>query len=866
MDVTKTTTADTITLRSDGTEVSDDYSSKPASLPEQLYSDIIDRSDHSIKDFLSRYAIITQGAWLSSQNRGDTLATVVLPKDLLNGVYNITQNTRKVDGFVGIKARVRVRLEVNSQAFQAGCLLLNFLPYSEYMQSHSQWINGFTTNPVAATGCPHVIMNLANTTSMEFCTPYISPYLYANLVTGQGSFGSVTVSVLSPLASSAAATIYYTLWARFEDIELVYPTPAPLVDGTGWAQVGEELQQMENSGVIASGNGIPPSTFSSTVGQVGRAIATSLPLWGLGFLSVPVAIFSNTCEAVLKWCGFSKPTVQAPVTRVLQSPARFFLNSDGSDTSHKLGLSAANELQTFSGFAGTDSDEMRLDLIAAHPCYFTSFNLTTAQIPDQSIFLRPVSPLWAAEFTARGTNAYAQTVQLPLCAKVASMFSMWRGDLIYTFRFVKTQFHSGRVRISYLPYAYANSNTIANMPAYAFTEELDLASATDFTFKVPYTAVRPWMQTIFDPATAIASGDARNCATGSIQVSVINPLVAASTVSSTVECLVFVSMANAQFAGPIFPTILPYNIPNVAQVGGETTKPSSIMTTSSPRMTVLPYAACTGEVVLSLRQMLKRFHRVSTVTTNAIANSSTALGASGNGFVVYPWAPVIPPVGAFTVDAAGAMTPKYFNTYATNTINYPDLYSNAYCMYGFFRGAMRFKILIEKPGANYNASSPIYIYIDNYIAPNTDNYSPPMQLNANPGATNLGSGPIQPFFDLPATTSGTLKTSFPYQPNLAQSKLVVYPDKEGVIEFEVPFHSTGHMVPTNYGQNNPTNARSLFYPFPIVTIQGSTTTGGVGTLVGTTFEVFRAVGDDFSFGALLGAPPHARWLSAVDPK
>jgi len=875
IDVTKSTVTDTITLRSDGTEVADDYTARPADLPRMLYSEVISPKEHTIKDFLGRYAIIVQGSWSSSQNQGVSLATLVFPKDLLNNVYDITQNTKKVDGFVGMKARVRVRMEVNSQAFQAGCLLLNYIPYSEYMQSHTQWINGSTTNPIAATGCPHVILNLANTTSMEFCTPYIAPYLYANLVTGQGSFGTVTVSVLSPLASSAASTIYWTIWARFEDIELVYPTPAPLVAGTGWAQAGEELQQMETSGVIASSS-MPSNTVSATVGQVGRAIATSLPLWGLGFLSVPVAIFSNTCEAVLKWCGFSKPTVQAPVMRVLQSPARFFLNSDGSDTSHKLGLSAANELQTFSGFAGTDSDEMRLDHIASHPCYFTQFTYTTTQEPDQSIFLRPVSPMWTADFAVPASNAYAAKVELPLCAKVATFFSLWRGDMVYTFRFVKTQFHSGRVRVSFLPYSYADSATVMNMPAYAYTEEIDLSSASDFTFVVPYTSVRPWLQTIYDPQTAIASGDARNCASGSIQVSVINPLVAASTVSSTVSVLVFVSMRNAQFACPVFPTILPYDIPNVAQIGaaeigGERTKPSSQATVSSPNMTVLPYSTCTGEVSLSFRQLLKRFQRVATITTGAIASTDVKLGTSGNGFVIYPWAPVIPQVGPFNVNTAGAMTPTYDNSYTAGgtvkaIVNYPDLYSALYAMYGFFRGSMRYKILVEKPGTFYAASSPIYVYINNYIAPASGNSSPPMQPSTAVATTNLGTGPIQPIFDIPATTVGTLKTSFAYQPTLAQSRLVVYPDKEGVVEFEVPFHATGHMVPTNYGVNNPTNARSIFYPFPIVTIQGSTTAAGKGTLVGTTFEVFRAVGDDFSFGALLGSPPHAHWTSTVNPK
>jgi len=307
-----------------------------------MYDDIGEKTTHSIPDFLSRYVIISQGTWQSSSTPGAVLVNMTFPKQLFNtGAYSVTQNINKLDGFVGLKAKVRVRIEVNSQPFQAGMLLLHYLPYSEYMQSHTQWFaTNTSTDLVASTGCPHVIMNLANTTSMEFCTPYISPYLFFNLPTGQGSFGNVVISVLSPLSSSAASTASYTVWARFEDIDLRYPTDAPLT--TNFAQIGTELSTMESRG-----------TISSTVGAVGRAASAVLPWVGLGWLSSPVASLASGAESVLKMLGFSKPVVEAPVTRIKNSPTQYFFNHDGADTSHKLGLSAANALTQYSGWAGT---------------------------------------------------------------------------------------------------------------------------------------------------------------------------------------------------------------------------------------------------------------------------------------------------------------------------------------------------------------------------------------------------------------------------------------------------------------------------------------------------------------------------------
>lgn len=841
-----------------------------ADLPTMMYDDIGEKQTHSITDFLSRYTIIFQGTWAAGA-RGTVLANMTFPKQLFNtGTYSVTQNINKLEGFVGLKARVRIRIEVNSQPFQAGALMIHYVPYSEYMNSHTQWYSTTSvTDPIAASGCAHVVMNLANTTSMEFCTPFISPYLFFNLPTGQGSFGNVVVSVLSPLVSQAASTANFTIWAKFEDIDLRFPTDAPLT--TQYAQIGTELSKMESRG-----------TISSTVGSVGRAISSVLPWVGLGWLSTPVASLADGAESTLKHLGYSKPAVEAPVTRVKQSPTQYFLNHDGSDTTHKLGLSAENALTQYSGWAGTDIDEMRLDYMASRPCFMTSFSWGS-QIADASLFLQPVSPMWTQQVSTNVANAYARVTSMPLCARVASMFSCWRGTMVYRFHVVKTQFHSGRLRISFRPYVYVDNSTIQNMPAFAYTEEIDLSSGSDFTFEVPFVSVRPWLHTYYDVKTSLVSGDARNSASGVVQVSVINPLVAPATVSTAVDILVFAYMKDAQFAAPIRPPIVPFNIPNVAQIG----KPRIVPTTQTSDsvnfsdLSLVPYAACMGEVISSTRQLLKRFSLVARVTLGATFPPTALLpGSSCNGIVIYPWAPVIPQGGTIAVAASGVQTPAYSNQYQfnsggsqTNIFQFPDLYSQVYPLFAFFRGSIRYKVAIIYPGANYNATYPVYIYINNIVNPALETWSPPMSItpsiNSTP-ASNLGTGPIQPLIDLPVQTAGTLKTNFAYQPGLAESRMLVFPDKEGFIEFEVPFHASGPFCPTNYGQNTATNSRSIFTPFPTVTITGtSNPTGGAAStpsLAGASLEIFRAVGDDFSFGGLLGCPPHAIWYSANPPQ
>lgn len=864
-------TTDTITLRDDGSTAVDNYVSREADLPAIMYDSITETDEHTIKDFLGRMVIIDQGTWSSTQTAGATLANLTFPSALFKtGSTNYNQNVNKLDGFAAMKAKVRVRIEVNSQPFQAGALLLHYVPYSEYMKSHAKWYTNTTTDLVAASGCPHVVMNLANTASMAFVTPYISPYLFYNLPQGQGSFGNVVISVLAPLSSASANSCNYTIWAAFEDVELRYPTDAPL--STVYAQVGKEIQRMEGRGSI-----------SGVVRSVGTAVSDVLPWVGLGWLSEPARFLTDAGESVLKMLGFSKPSVEAPVTRVKQSPMQYFLNADGADTSHKLGLSAANALATLPGWAGTDEDEMRLDYICSRPNYYNKFTWTTESTADTSLYIQANSPLWTQSLDALAAGNYAQTVSLPLIAKVASQFGTWRGTMVYTFHVVKTQFHSGRLRVSFRPFSYpagaaASDVQFVNQPGYAYTDEIDLSSGTTFTFEVPFVSVRPWMHCYYDAKTAYPGGDIRNSATGIVQLSVINPLVAASTVNSSVDILVFVSMKDAQFASPVNSSYLPFGIPNVAQIGRARivpTKQSSDQMSERSELSMLPYAVCMGENVTSVRQLLKRYSYLGRVSPSVLAATATQMGSSGRGFVIFPWAPVTPQNGAIS-NTLGVQTPKFISTYktvsgaATTTIaQYVDTYSQFYPLYAFFRGSMRFKVVVAVKGPNYDASLPINVYIHLTNPASAGNMNPIMSSVVADGAgasSSLGSGPLQCLFDTPiATGAGLTKVGFAYQPELGAYKCAVIPGFEGAIEFEVPFHCTGHMVPTNYGIFDQTSARSIFFPFPIVSIVGSTTSVGVPILSKCEFDVYRAVGDDFSFGGLIGSPQHALWQSTIDP-
>lgn len=853
MTTTIATTADTVVMRDDGTVTTDTYSTTDTIVAPNLLKCCGPKHERDIKDFLKRPVILSQGVWDQTSSEGKELWSANFPSAIINSTYK--QNFEKVRGFVGIRARVKITVQVNSDPSQSGLAVLSFFPYSEYIPQHSNWFYKSlpnsaptTADMVAVTALSHTKINLANQTGTEMVVPYISPYIYVNLVTGQGTFGKISLNSLIAVASGGTQTVNFTVWGSLIDVELEWPTDAPIT--TKWAQIGTELEDMESKG-----------TISSIVGRAGGVIADTLPYVGMGWLSKPVSLFSTAASNVLRLFGFSKPTIQAPVTRVLQAPARNFLNADGSDTTHMLGLSAGNELQTMTGLAGTDEDEMQLSYVAARSAYFNTFDWLDTNKADDAIAQFDLTPYAMGITSAFAASKKGFVDRLTPAARVSSFFALWRGDLVFTFHLAKTQMHSGRLRVSLRLYNYTLASPELNdNPGFTHTEDLDLSTCSMFRVRVPFTAVRPWLCTEYE-RESIAGADLWNNSMGLLQIAVLNPLVGPSIVSKTVKVAVFGHMESASFAGPLDSTVLPYGLPaevvalttkvrkakedpivqsreieyvplRTAQMGlVEVVKSDSETTAHKPSLQIAPSSMCAGEMITSFRQLLKRNTLVRTLPLAARAATATVDGATGNCVTIKPWAPV--PVATGNVTATAP------------ELNKTDLFSAIMPMYAFCRGGMRIKVVVDVPVTDFKYNVPITVFV---------NYDLSKKVAAIPKGTNAGDWPVYQTDDIPKTGTGGLV----YQPGFAEVRTPIFLNFEGVAEFQVPYLSTGHMTGTRYGTSTVPDRRTSKTPIPLVTLYHP-------SFNGSTISVYRSVADDFSFAGLLGSPQVIDFLYSKAP-
>lgn len=760
-----------------------------------------DGRSHNIISFLERPIMMVTAAWPTTTERGTILQAFELPWDMLfKDMYKT-----KVDRFYGFRADCEIRVQVNSQPFQAGRLLLSWIPGFRYLGNKQQYYSSTTTSLAAnvkylppITGSPHIDLDLSTCTEATMCVPYISPYSFSELTNGIGSMGRFQLVVYSPLSDTQTGTVDYTIFMNFKNIQLRYPTGLPL---TATAQIGSEaVEEAGGAGII-----------TSTASAISTALGAVADIPGVSQFAQPALWVSKNIADVARQFGWSKPTsIEAPHVTKLSS-TRFMANSDGVDTSHVLSLLSDNSLETDASLFRTNVDEMALSHVARTQTFYTRFAWSTTAAAGSVLFSAPITPNFY-----RYTISAAQYAPTTL-AYTSAAFRQWRGGINFNFKFVKTKFHSGRVRIIYVPGDYSTGASLpANFDIDAnYSTVVDLRSDTDVEFNVPYVAIQQWLLVDNDyPGTARTNF----YSTGTIYMVVLNELRAVSAVASSIDVITEVGAASDfELSIPRLPSIYPSDAtfpppaaatgsvlnrlvrataqvgeaeavmapPEVIQATGAVTAP--LTSKEFNGTTYVGGAITVGEKVSSIRQVIKRFHKIYT--------------DAANGNLI---------TGSYQIQPSKVNSPLNSGSTLPRSIDMYDYYSY---LYAFFRGSFRFKVL------------PYDFQI--YAA--RVRLLPEQLITSGPSPVGFVNSLLPEYY-----TAADV-----YMPR----------NIEGVFEFQVPHYSRYPILPIIAGGN----ISSDLYQRNFTEIDLSTSNTNV-LLDRTKISVYRAVGDDFSFNHLIGPP------------
>lgn len=775
------------------------------SIPAALKRGIQEDREHSIKNFLHRPLRIEDGVWSSTSAAGHVLTSFELPKDVFsNSLYQ-----QKLQGFLGFRAGATIRVQLNAQRFQQGRLLLVYIPQGQI----NQWRTALSLQSLTLmTQLPRVEIDCSTNTAAELSVPYMSTTTHYNLLDYTGPLGKFYLVVYSPLISASATSVNYTVWINFDNVELEFPTvtftPQSFVYDRVVPQGPEEDKDGDHRGLISKPLKIA-ADFANNIGEAVPVLsAYTTPIrWVLDIGSKIAAIF-----------GWSKPTDNDKAVKRTIDVFSYSQNIDAVDQSKKVSLFSTNQVDVCPGFAGTDTDEMDIGYVCSIPAFIESFTWNASDSVDTQVFSMNVS---LPTFTNTRTVAKASgnlAVLDPIPATyVANCFRYWRGSITFTFKFIKTEFHSGRLMFYFAP--GTSTSPSSSDIEYLYKETVDIRESNEYTVTVPYVKTTPYAQ--FSDIIGV------------VFLNVLNPLVAPATVNQYINVLLEVS------AGPDFEVAVPndpqyqmmYQVPTTNPQGfdykivpqaldvdeavdnQETQKnlESDPIASSDLNSGFLsPARNCIGERIFSLRALLKRYCRWFELDVNAI----TADGV--NHLWICP-TDITPNI---FVTGSDPTTYSVYTSLTNSNCNFSmDYYTYFGSMYQYFRGSTRLKM--------YKASNSVVVG----TVSADDNFRAILRSRntQNAPVVDSGDGPYpRTYFAYPTlhveSVNGGLEVEIPqYMQTVSSMNLIMGGSSHNPTTY--PLYVNQNLLGVNY-----TTSNSRLY-------------------------ITRAIGDDFSFGMFLGALP-----------
>lgn len=566
--------------------------------------------DQDLKTFLEKPFPVVRGVFSTSDVSTSTQIHQVFNQMQAQEIY-----AHKLRGFLGIRATVVLRLQLNAERFMQGRYILAFMPMVTQAWAPNGYANSdarskqMRCSATTVTQLPHVQFDLNCDTQATLEIPYVSPYSHYSLATGHGDVGSYFIYNYSPLRTggTGGTTCQYTIWMSLKDVELVAPT-LPYVPLT--SQMAPVKGSTSKRGAVSEQEAasVDQGPISTVLRKVAKAadVLAEIPI--ISLVATQVSWATKIAASAASVFGWSKPIALAPPMRMIENRTAFWNNPDAMDYSMPISMMNTNLLETLPGFAGSDRDEMSIDYLKTIPAYCDYIVWTTDNTSGDLLFTKQCDPgAYSLTVTASPKNFKVYT---PV-SFLSTQFNHYRGSIRFTFKVVKTEFHSGRLTFSYAPTQSTSAPFSLEASSYLIRETLDIRMGNEFSFVVPYSSLQTYRD-VGDPY-------------GLINIHVLNELVAPSTVSQLVVIMVEVSAApDMEFAFPAAPIMIPYvpltsqsgitlpHVPLYSQMNRddcaivESTVASAQM--FDDQLTSARY--CVGEKVLALTSFLKRSNEV----------------------------------------------------------------------------------------------------------------------------------------------------------------------------------------------------------------------------------------------------------------
>lgn len=500
----------------------------------------------TILQWLQRPYPVASFQWTSTPTVGNTLLTIPFPRAL----ESITPIWEKLNRFAYIRSKIKISIRVNGTKFHYGRLMAVWMP----LRGASISAGSISLNSLSA--YPHVQISPTSNEVVEMELPYVHPYQYLRIgsTATEYSLGILNVVVLTPLRQGTTTVpVEVTIFANFCDPELSGYTHEDVTKPTSGISrtlisnpVGNSirvppllffdsdrkpfLEAQADEGVVKSSTGLVSRSLESAA-----RIVSLFPAFDLGVYST----FLKASSVVARHLGYCKPVDVSKDVKVLPVYQNL-AHSHGLEPATVLALSQDAKVAPSFDFMGADKNTMDLLHYMSRPGLLTYAQWNTSAAAGSTVATFYVAPMNVHGSSAPTAGVYT-LYNTPL-SYGARTCNLWRGSIQYTVQVIASEFHAGRLRISWNPFGERVSDDVE--ASTLVNTVIDIRGTTQITFLVPYLKSRMW-------ALTKMGADQYN---GCINITIVNTLTHAQAATNPVNVNVWVA------AGPDFQLSFPASL------------------------------------------------------------------------------------------------------------------------------------------------------------------------------------------------------------------------------------------------------------------------------------------------------------------
>lgn len=717
----------------DISKVSDDGQLENITKPDEMNSEL-----YSITNFLKRPRIIYTNTFPQGTTYGTTHTIQPFDAFLMDAAVK-----RKWENYAYWQGALRINIVVNSTPFLYGMWQCDWCPLTgnnaAYDVDNIQLaaMSGTKQALNVTSQRPKVLIEPHKDGNYEMILPFIYRTRWHRFDTAATDMGTLTLRPVAPVRAASATTGVpsYSVYASFVDIKIAGPT---LV--------------VQSTDEYHSG---PISRPASLVAAAAQKL-TSVPV--IGKFAKATSIGAKAIGDVANEFGMCKVDSVDNVHIVSTQHAAQMGTGEISMAAQRLTIDPKQEITRDRTNIGFDNeDELNIARLCSRSSIVSVVDWQTADTLNQELVQLAITPTTCATLSGTGTYGYPTPA-----AWMSESFQQWRGDAVIKLRVVKSKYHTGRLLITFDPFA---NNAQSSTSAQTRNIVWDVTTGDEMTIRVPFLSEKTWKR-VYTSMGGISERNGTSLSLGTfsigyVRVLVLNALTAPLT-TATVSLVTELSWENLQFANPkqIRNTVSPWSVQSVDMtdvghdpivddsnyVGQEILSLRQLMNRTEYQRSFGLYNADSSNVFRETILSLPRTPRArgytgyinDTITKGTIATATNfRFNASANTAVGYFSAPFIGQRGSlihavslktsYTSDVTGARVTKYFGDVVPNVgftaINLSDNTLPAYTMSNQLTSAMEASVAIvdSKDANTITVVAPYFSHYDFELNTNTPN-------------------------------------------------------------------------------------------------------------------------------------------------